>query len=53
MNRDHINNQLTLGVDTQLTSHVAVLINNIGLVVDTQEFPVCLVGYEKLNNWAK
>jgi transposase len=53
MNRDHINNQLTLGVDTHLTSHVAVLINNIGQVVDTKEFPVCFVGYEKLYNWAQ
>lgn len=53
MNRDHINNQLTLGVDTHLNTHVAVLINHIGQVIDTQEFPVCITGYEKLYNWAK
>lgn len=42
MNRYHDTNQLTLGVDTHLEIHVAVLINNLGQVIDTNEFPVCI-----------
>jgi hypothetical protein len=34
MNRDHINNQQTLGVGNHRTSHVAVLINNMDQFTD-------------------
>ena len=40
MNNYDISNNLILGVDTHLDNHVAVLINNIGQVIDTQEFSV-------------
>ncbi|MBZ0098717.1 MAG: transposase, partial [Taibaiella sp.] len=53
MNRDHTNNHLTLGVDTHLDKHVAVLINDIGQVVDTSEFAVCSQGYEQLFKWTQ
>ena len=53
MKRDHVSNNLTLGVDTHLDNHVAVLVNNLGQVVDTQEFPVCISGYEKLFKWCQ
>ena len=45
-------NQLTLGVDIHLETHVAVLINNLGQVIDTDEFSVCTIGYEKLLKWS-
>ena len=39
MSSEHINNQLTLGVDTHLDNHVAVLLNFNGEVIDTKFFP--------------
>ncbi len=53
MNYDDISNNLTLGVDTHLDNHVAVLVNNIGQVIDTQEFTVNLKGYSQLYKWCK
>jgi transposase len=53
MNRSHTVNQLTLGVDTHLETHVAVLINNLGQIIDTDEFSVCTIGYEKLLKWSR
>jgi transposase len=52
MNRSHTVNQLTLGVDTHLETHVAAPINNLGQVIDTGEFSVCTIGYEKLLKWS-
>jgi len=51
MNRNHKNNELTLGVDTHLDIHVAVLLDVVGKLVDTQEFQVSKDGYEKLYKW--
>jgi transposase len=42
---------LTLGVDTHLEKHVAVLVNNIGQVVDTKEVAVTTLGYSALYKW--
>lgn len=53
MNREHVTNQLILGVDTHLNTHVAVLINNVGKVIDTREFPVCITGYDELYRWGQ
>lgn len=53
MNCNDISNNLTLGVDTHLDNHVAVLVNSIGQVVDTQEFIVNSGGYEQLYKWCK
>ncbi|RZG12155.1 IS110 family transposase [Pseudoalteromonas sp. CO342X] len=53
MNRNDISNNLTLGVDTHLDNHVAVLVNDIGQVVDTQEFTVNSTGYSQLYKWCK
>ena len=53
MNRNDISNNLTLGVDTHLDNHVAVLVNDIGQVVDTQEFTVNSTGYSQLYTWCK
>lgn len=53
MNRNDISNNLTLGVDTHLDNHVAVLVNGIGQVVDTQEFIVNSSGYSQLYKWCK
>lgn len=52
-NRNDISNNLTLGVDTHLDNHVAVLVNNIGQVVDTNEFTVNSIGYSQLYKWCK
>jgi len=41
------------GVDTHLETHVAVLINNLGQVIDTDEFSVCTIGYGKLLKWSR
>lgn len=46
-----ITNNLTLGVDTHLDNHVAVLINSIGQVVDTKKFSVNSNGYSQLYKW--
>lgn len=51
MYQNETTNNLTLGVDTHLDSHVAVLVNGIGQVVDTQEFTVNLRGYNELHKW--
>lgn len=51
MNRNDPVNHLTLGVDTHLDNHVAVILNNLGQVIDTQEFKVDVTGYEKLYKW--
>ena len=48
MNCNDISNNLTLDVDTHLDNHVAVLVNSIGQVIDTQEFIVNSGGYEQL-----
>ena len=53
MNPNHENNSLTLGVDTHLDIHVAVLLSSVGQVLDTQAFPVNTDGYEKLYQWSK
>lgn len=53
MNHHDISNNLTLGVDTHLDNHVAVLVNNIGQVIDTQEFTVNSNGYNLLYKWCK
>ncbi|WP_200876950.1 IS110 family transposase [Vibrio sp. B183] len=53
MNCNDISNNLTLGVDTHLDNHVAVLVNSIGQVIDTQEFIVNSSGYEQLYKWCK
>lgn len=43
--------ELTLGVDTHLEKHVAVLIDNIGQVVDTKEIAVTSIGYSTMYKW--
>ena len=43
--------ELTLGVDTHLEKHVAVLIDNIGQVVDTKEIAVTNLGYSTMYKW--
>ncbi|MDC0602402.1 IS110 family transposase [Aliiglaciecola sp.] len=43
--------ELTLGVDTHLDKHVAVLIDNIGQVVDTKEIAVTSFGYRTMYTW--
>ncbi|AWB68470.1 IS110 family transposase [Saccharobesus litoralis] len=53
MNTNKTTNFLTLGVDTHLDNHVAVLVNSIGQVIDTNDFKVNSSGYEKLYNWCK
>ncbi|CAH9052146.1 hypothetical protein PSECIP111951_00557 [Pseudoalteromonas holothuriae] len=53
MNNYDISNNLILGVDTHLDNHVAVLINNVGQVIDTQEFSVNSSGYSQLYKWCK
>ncbi|MBO1256987.1 hypothetical protein J3L16_14935 [Alteromonas sp. 5E99-2] len=45
--------ELTLGVDTHLEKHVAVLIDNIGKVVDTKEVAVTSLGYRTMFKWCK
>jgi transposase len=52
MNPDNSLNQLTLGVDTHLDVHVAVLLNGIGKLISTQEFEVSHHGYKLLLRWA-
>ena len=42
---------LTLGVDTHLDKHVAVLVNHIGQVIDTKEIAVSTLGYATLLKW--
>lgn len=42
---------LILGVDTHLETHVCVLINQIGVVVDTEQFEVSSAGYAALSRW--
>ncbi|PTP50619.1 hypothetical protein CWO05_19950 [Vibrio splendidus] len=49
----HMTNPLTLGVDTHLDKHVAVLLNAIGQHVDTAEFPLCQQGYQELLSWCR
>lgn len=44
-------NCLILGVDTHLDMHVCVLINQIGIVVDTEQFEVSSAGYAALSRW--
>ena len=51
MNPDNQLNQLTLGVDTHLDVHVAVLLNGVGKLISTKEFPVCYEGYKSLLKW--
>lgn len=53
MNRNHENNALILGVDTHLDVHVAVLLDNIGKVVDKCEFQVSTAGYKELFKWTE
>lgn len=53
MNRNDISNNLTLGVNTHLDHHVAVLVNNIGKVVDSNEFTVNSIGYSQFYKWCK
>jgi transposase len=50
---NNTSNNLTLGVDTHLDNHVAVLVNSIGQVIDTQEFTVNSDGYGQLYKWCK
>lgn len=52
MNPDNPLNQLTLGVDTHLDIHVAVLLNGIGKLISTKEFPVCHDGYKLMLKWS-
>mgnify|MGYP000951405209 CR=1 FL=1 len=52
MNPDNSLKQLTLGVDTHLDMHVAVLLNDIGQLVSTREFEVSHHGYKLLLRWA-
>ena len=53
MNRNDTVNHLTLGVNTHLDTHVAVIVNNLGQVMDTQAFKVNVTGYEKLYQWCQ
>lgn len=53
MNRNHSNNWLTLGVDTHLDMHVAVLLDVVGKVVDTKAFQVSADGYQELYQWTE
>lgn len=49
----HTTNPLTLGVDTRLDKHVAVLLSARGQHVDTTEFPVCEQGSQELFGWCR
>lgn len=51
MNVRHNAKDLTLGVDTHLETHVAVLIDNIGQIVDTKEIAVTNLGYGTMYKW--
>ena len=53
MNRNHENNCLTLGVDTHLDIHVAVLLDTVGKVIDKREFQVSAQGYQELYKWTE
>jgi len=53
MNRNHKNNELTLGVDTHLNIHVAVLLDIVGKVIDKREFEVTADGYQELYQWTE
>lgn len=53
MNPLNYSNSLILGVDTHLDLNVAVLINNNGRVIDSNEFETCSNGYEKLYRWCR
>lgn len=52
MNPDNLLNQLTLGVDTHLDTHVAVLLDGVGKLISTKEFPVNHEGYKSMLTWA-
>ncbi len=52
MNPDNPFNQLTLGVDTHLDIHVAVLLNGVGKLISIKEFPVCHDGYKLMLKWS-
>ena len=51
MAKFNTNNPLTLGVDTYLDKHVAVLLNSTGQLIDTGEFSTCELGYQELLRW--
>lgn len=53
MNRNHEHNSLTLGVDTHLDMHVAVLLNGVGQLLDSAEFQVSAKGYKALYQWCQ
>jgi transposase len=52
MNHRHFINKLPLGVDTHLDIHVAVLLDRVGELLSTKEFPVNYEGYKSLLKWA-
>ncbi len=44
---------VTVGVDTQLETHVAAVIDQTGRLLDTQGFPASTRGYVALVTWAE
>jgi transposase len=44
--------EVTLGVDTHLEFHVAVVVDHLGRVLDTITIPTTIAGFEELLAWA-
>ena len=45
--------EVVLGVDTHKDTHVAAVINAVGVVVASQLFPATAAGYRQLLGWAR
>lgn len=53
MNDQSIKNEVVLGVDTHLDTHVAAVISNAGKLLGTLAVPTTAAGYLKLLAWAR
>ncbi|MFI2458187.1 hypothetical protein [Streptomyces sp. NPDC019539] len=44
---------VVLGVDTHKDVHVAAVLDHLGGLLDTGEFPATAVGYRQLRHWTR